>query len=147
MFDSYAWVEYAIDSKMGQFVDYLLRESICYTPAIVIAELSDKFHREDRPTEWKLLFKFIKTRSTIIPFDEDLANQSGRMKVALRKNQKAGEQKIGLADAIIFQTALNLEAKLVTGDEHFQNSTNVIYLKNRENLERERERIQPKKKN
>ena len=139
--DSYAWVEYAIGSFMGEFVEFLLNNAECFTPSIVIAELSDKFHRENKLKDWGLLYKFIKNSTQIIPLSEMLAFQSGQQKIKLRKKQPSGEQKVGLADAIIYQTSLNHEAKLVSGDEHFKNIKNVIYLKNKAKIKQEMKTI------
>ncbi len=139
--DSYAWVEYVIGSLMGEFVEFLLNNADCFTPTIVIAELSDKFHREKKLKDWELLFKFLKNTTQIIPLSEMLAFQSGQQKTKLRKKHLPGDQKVGLADAIIYQTSLNHEAKLVSGDDHFKNIKNVIYLKNKSKIKQEMKRI------
>ena len=124
--DSYAWVEYIIGTPMGRFVQLFLEMAEqCYTPSIVIAELSTKFERENKRKEWEIFFKFIKNKSSIIPLDSELANQSGIMKIKLRAKEKT----IGLADAIIYQTAINLNASLITGDKHFEHFPEIIYLK------------------
>jgi predicted nucleic acid-binding protein len=139
--DSYAWVEYAIGSNMGEFVEFLLNNTECFTPSIVIAELSDKFHRENKLKDWGLLYKFIKNATQIIPLSDKLAFQSGQQKIKLREKQKPGEKKVGLADAIIYQTSLNHEAKLVSGDEHFKNIKNVLYLKKMAKIKQEMKKI------
>jgi len=124
--DSYAWVEYIIGTRMGRFVQsFLEMAEQCYTPSIVIAELSTKFERENKQKEWEMFFKFIKNKSSIVPLDSNLANQSGKMKIELREKEKT----IGLADAIIYQTAINLNASLITGDKHFEDFPEIIYLK------------------
>lgn len=127
--DSYAWVEYVIGSEMGKFVEFILKRATCFTPSIVISELSDKFHRENNLDDWFLLLKFIKHKSKIINLTENIADESGKCKGLLRKSQKSGNKKIGLADAIIYQTALYQESKLITGDEHFESREEVVYLK------------------
>ena len=141
--DAFAWIEYSIGSIMGKFVDGFLKNAPCYTPSIVLAELSDKFHRESKLAEWALLFRFIKSRSTVIPLDEVLADQSGKQKHLLR-NMKVREidmSQVGLADAIIYQTTLNLKGKLVTGDDHFKNVPHVVFLKDETQTKNELEKI------
>ena len=55
--DSYAWVEYIIGSPMGRFVQLFLdMAELCYTPSIVIAELSTKFEREDKQKECSRIY-------------------------------------------------------------------------------------------
>ena len=139
--ESYAWVEYAIGSQMGDFVDFILKNTSCITPSIVIAELSDKFHREKKLSDWQILFKFIKHNSRIIPLDANLAEKSGGCKLTLREMQKPGEKKVGLADAIIYQTSLDQNCKLVTGDEHFEEINDVVYLKRIDTLGEKKEQI------
>ena len=139
--DSYAWVEYAIGSQMGKFVDFLLKYTACITPSIVIAELSDKFHREDKVSDWQILFKFIKHKSIINTLTENLEEKSGGCKLILRGMQKSEEKKIGLADAIIYQTALDNDCELVTGDKHFEAINGIVYLKKKEMLVKIKEKI------
>jgi predicted nucleic acid-binding protein len=146
LLDTYAWVEYVIGSNMGEFVDTMLKtNNIFYTPSIVIAELSDKFNREDKLNEWNTLYKFIKHNSEIVILDEVLANQSGKQKKELREklaDLENQDNKVGLADAIIYQTALNLKGKLITGDSHFENIEGVLYLKNSDSLQKELDLIE-----
>ena len=125
--DTFAWVEYALGTEMGAFVAELLNapDSTLYTPAIVIAELSFKFNNENIG-DWGTFFKFIKEKTQVVPLDGSTANQSGLQKQQLRATEKG----IDLADAIIYQTALNLHAALISGDEHFKAIDGVIYLKN-----------------
>jgi predicted nucleic acid-binding protein len=91
--------------------------------------------------DWGLLYKFIKNATQIIPLSDKLAFQSGQQKIKLREKQKPGEKKVGLADAIIYQTSLNHEAKLVSGDEHFKNIKNVLYLKKMAKIKQEMKKI------
>ncbi|TFG19021.1 MAG: type II toxin-antitoxin system VapC family toxin [Promethearchaeota archaeon] len=141
--DAFAWIEYAIGSAMGKFVDRILKNAPCYTPSVVIAELSDKFHRESKFEEWDVLFRFIKNRSTVVPLDEILADQSGKQKHLLRKMEEkdVDMSQIGLADAIIYQTTLNLKGTLVTGDDHFKSVPFVVFLKDEKQLTNELEEI------
>ncbi|MHA1112630.1 MAG: PIN domain-containing protein [Promethearchaeota archaeon] len=141
--DAFAWVEYSIGSIMGKFIDEILKNAPCYTPTIALAELSDKFHRESKLEEWALLFRFIKSRSSVIPLDEVLAVQSGKQKHLLRnmKVKKIDMSQVGLADAIIYQTTLNFKCKLVTGDDHFKNVPYVVFLKDETQIKNELEKI------
>ncbi len=141
--DAFAWIEYSIGSSMGVFVNHILKNSPCYTPSIVLGELSDKFHRESKLEEWELLFRFIKSRSTVIPLDEVVAAQSGKQKHLLRNMdvEEIDMSQIGLADAIIYQTTLNLKGKLLTGDGHFKKVPNVLFLKEKAQITKELEKF------
>ncbi|HME51148.1 MAG TPA: PIN domain-containing protein [Candidatus Lokiarchaeia archaeon] len=123
--DSYAFMEYVNGTSMGQIVREALINGTCVTPSIVIAELSNKFHRSGRDDEWEPLLKFISAKTHVMPLDKQLASKSGKQKVALRQRVKS----IGLADAIIYQTAIEAGGNLVSGDEHFEAFYDVIYLK------------------
>jgi len=138
--DSYAWIEYAIGSTMGEFVKEVLELAICFTPSIVIAELSFKFTNEQNVEDWLKLLKFIKVKTQTVPLDESLSNKSGEQKFFLRKLEK----KIGLSDAIIYQTSISIGARLISGDDHFKNIPNVIFLKNVQIIEKELQLLKKK---
>ncbi len=44
--DSYAWIEYFKGSEHGKRAKKYIESGYCVTPTIVLAELSDKYHRE-----------------------------------------------------------------------------------------------------
>jgi predicted nucleic acid-binding protein len=134
--DSFAWVEYVLGSSMGAFVDLLLRtpDVDLLTPSIVIAELAFKFQHEGN-SKWDLLRKFIKIKSKSIDLTSDLAEKSGTQKLLLRKISNG----IGLTDAIIYQTSLEFAGKLVTGDSHFEEVSNVIFLGRKADRDKEQE--------
>ena len=46
MIDSYAWIEYFKGSEEGKRAKRYTEKGNCVTPTIVLAELSDKYHRE-----------------------------------------------------------------------------------------------------
>ncbi len=91
---------------------------------MVIAELLFKFQNETLG-DWDLFFRFIKSKTAIVSLDSLTAEKGGVQKFLLRSKVPD----IGLADAIIYQTALNLDAVLISGDAHFKDVPNVIYLK------------------
>lgn len=126
LLDTYAWIEYFIGSKEGELVNNLIDHQIIHTAIISIAELSDKYHREDLVDEWEKRYQFIVLKSNIISCSLKIAKNSGFRKLKLRKNNKS----IGLADAIIVETASQHGLMIVTGDSHFEKIDNVYFLKN-----------------
>ena len=44
--DSYAWIEYFKGTESGKRAEGYIEAGNCATPTIVLAELSDKYHRE-----------------------------------------------------------------------------------------------------
>lgn len=124
--DTYAWVEYFSGSDQGLKAKKILEGKFeIFTPSIVIAELSDKYRRENM-SEWEIRFRFIKLKTKILFLDEATANRAGELKQILKKNYKDA----GLADAIVWAHALDMNARLITGDKHLKNLENSIDITN-----------------
>ena len=62
--------------------------------------------------------------STLQIIDGVLAEETGMIHSTIRKRIKD----FGLADAFVLTTAKRLGAKIVTGDPHFKNMKNVVFL-------------------
>ena len=125
LLDTYAWVEYFIGSDEGKIVEKLIKSEKIYTSIISIAELSDKYYREGLTDEWEGRYKFIVSKSNIILCTMEIAKNAGPRKWELRKSI----EKIGLADAIIIETAFQKELIVVSGDPHFESLDNILFLK------------------
>lgn len=115
--DSYAWVEYATGSEEGRGAQsYIEADRALYSPAIIIAELSDRATRTGRRDEWaETLYPFVRRHTTIVPLDPELADLAGTLKWELRESNPEA----GLADAIVLATAREHEARVLTGDPDF----------------------------
>lgn len=115
--DSYAWVEYAAGSEEGRRArSYIEADHALYSPAIVIAELSDRATRTGRRDEWvETLYPYIRRHTTIVPLEPELADLAGTLKWKLRESSPEA----GLADAIILAIARQQEARVMTGDPDF----------------------------
>ncbi len=125
LLDTFAWVEYFIGSDQGKIVKDLIESKKIYTSIISIAELSDKYYREGLSNEWDNRYKFIITKSNIIPLRMEIAKNAGPMKWKLRQTIEG----IGLADAIIIESAIQQGLMIVSGDPHFEKLNNVHFLK------------------
>ena len=125
LLDTYAWIEYFIGSKEGEKVSNLIKHQIVHTSIISIAELSDKYYRENLINEWQRRYQFIVSKSNILPCSLKIAKNSGFRKFELRKKNKS----IGLVDAIIIETAIQHGLIIVSGDLHFETIDNVYFLK------------------
>ncbi len=119
--DSYAWIEYYLGEDIR--LKLLIETKEIATPTIVIAELSDKFARENE--NFKDFFQFINSRSKIVPLSVEIALGSGKFKSQMRKKHK----QFGLADATIYLTAKMSNSKLLTGDPHFKGLDSVEFIK------------------
>jgi predicted nucleic acid-binding protein len=125
LLDTYAWVEYFIGSDQGETVKNLIELERIHTSIISVAELSDKYCRDGLIDEWENRYKFITSKSNILHLTMDIAKNAGSRKLNLRKTIK----KIGLADAIIIETAFQNNLRIVSGDTHFEGLDNILFLK------------------
>ena len=116
--DSYAWLEYFMGSEAGkkvkQIMDTETDEKL--TPSICLAETYAKILKTEDKEKAELRRAFIKSRSALIPLDEDLAVEAAKTDVAMKKKVQGW----GLADSIVLATAKDRKGKVVTGDPHFR---------------------------
>ena len=122
VFDTYAWIEYFIGSEQGRVVESYLKETVI-TPFIVLLELSYRADKEG--WNFKQYLEFVKINSNITSITEEFALRFGQVYNKAKKDVPG----IGIADAIILLTALEQNAKILTGDEHFKNLPQTIMLK------------------
>ncbi|MBN2422300.1 PIN domain-containing protein [Candidatus Woesearchaeota archaeon] len=118
--DTSAWIEYflATDKKIQEIVS----NNELGTPIMVIAELSDKYARDK--ADFSDSFDFIKTKSRILRLSLNSYSNAGSLKNIQRKTHPS----FGLADALIYLTAKENNAILVTKDNDFKDMDNVMLL-------------------
>src|SRR5713226_1631167 len=121
--DTFAWIEYFNGTSAGEKVQNLLETGRAMTPAIVVAELSEKHKRLNR--EFGPKYDFVKARSSIVPLEEELARVAGELNFERKKKVKGW----GMADSIVLATARRSGSRIVTGDPHFRDLTEeTIFL-------------------
>jgi len=124
--DSYAWLEYFMGTKAGEKTKEVIENSEeKLTPTICLSEVYSKTLKVDSPELAEKQKSFIKERSALVHLDELIAIESAKQNVKLRK-EIAGW---GLADSIVYATALLKKASVVTGDEHFRKLEHVVFIK------------------
>jgi predicted nucleic acid-binding protein len=122
--DTYAWIEYFKGSSFADKVESILESGKCFTPSIVIAELKTKFLREN--LDFAQAFNFIEFKTTIIPLDKTIALLAGEINF----ERKKANRHWSLSDSIVLATARKINAKVVTGDEDFNDlKEEVVMLK------------------
>lgn len=129
--DSYAWIEIFSGTGKGSSASKAIDEAeeLC-TPDIVLAEISRKYRREglDRRTIEKRLDSIIEA-SQIIPIDRNVALESASAFLDLRDEaKKKGLREPSLFDAIILGTARSVQGKVLTGDPHFKDLQETLWL-------------------
>ena len=120
--DTSAWIEWLIDSPAGRKVarEFPKREE-CVVPTTVQLELSKWSMRElDEQRADQIVANT--RRCLVMPLDTT---------IALRAAELWRERKLATADAIVYATALEHGAELLTCDAHFKGLPDVIYIAKR----------------
>jgi predicted nucleic acid-binding protein len=129
--DAYAWIELLIGSKKGSKVQELIEDAEeAYTPSTVLAEIARKFLREG--TDEKTInswLEVITAASAITQIDAATAIEAAKCHLELTQKAKNSKQNTpSLFDAIVYATAKLNQCKIITGDEHFKNLPETIWL-------------------
>lgn len=120
LIDSNIWIDYfqasAIGKKAGEYIES--KEKIVISTlniAEVYRQILSKRDKQDAEKAVDILQQF----SFVIPVTTEVAK-----KAAILKHEK----KLGLADAIIYATAEQEHATLITADNDFRHMQNVIIV-------------------
>ena len=129
--DTYAWIELLIGSEKGNKVKELMENAEeVYTPSTVLAETARKFLREG--TDEKTIntwLEIITTASVITQIDSATALEAAKCQLELYQQAKISKQNTpSLFDAIVYATARINQSKIITGDEHFKNLPETIWI-------------------
>jgi predicted nucleic acid-binding protein len=129
--DAYAWVELFIGSPKGAEVKQILENAKeSYTHSTVLAEVARKYLREgvDEKTVNERL-QLIVSASNITQIDADIALEASRCYLEMTTIAKKSKLNApSLFDAIVLGTSRLLKTKVVTGDEHFRNLPETIWI-------------------
>ncbi len=129
--DTYAWIELFLGSEKGKKVKQIVENAEeVYTPSIVLAETARKFLREGNDenavTEW---LDIINTASNVTKIDSALALEAAKCHGELSERSKGFKQNTpSLFDAIVLATARMNQCRVLTGDEHFKDLAETIWL-------------------
>jgi len=129
--DTYAWIELLIGSERGNKVKELMENAEeVYTPSTVLAETARKFLREG--TDEKTIgtwLEIITNASVITQIDSATALEAAKCQLELSQQAKISKQNTpSLFDAIVYATARINQCKIITGDEHFKNLPETIWI-------------------
>lgn len=122
--DDYAWAEYLEGSKLGENVrEVILGEDEIFSLSLTIAEVISKVKR--KKGNFEIAFNAIKSNSKIVEISPEIAKKAGLFHAEIREKIK----NFGLVDALILILARKLNAKILTGDEHFREFKEAIFIK------------------
>ena len=123
--DAWAWIEYFRGSESGTKLNDILENSTTevYTSSITIAEVVSKTAREGR--DINAAYEMLLSNSQIVKIDEQISKMAGLLHAKMRETKRD----FGIADSLVLASANSLEAKIVTGDAHFKDMKNTIFIK------------------
>ncbi len=129
--DSYAWIELFKGSINGNKIKELLENAdVLYTPNTVLAEIARKYIREgavEKTVNTRL--EQIGANSNIVNLDSKLAHESAKCYLELAENARTTKLSTpSLFDAIVLATAHTLNAKVLSGDQHFKSLPETVWI-------------------
>lgn len=120
--DSSAWIEYFSGNQKSIKIKDIIENELIATSIIAIAEVADKFERENRPLNQVL--NFIQSRAAILPLTFDIALLAAKLKKEIRKRNS----KFGLTDALHLATASKENSIFITTDNDFSGLSKVVII-------------------
>jgi toxin FitB len=117
--DSSAWLAYFTDEPGADlFAEAIEDTELLLVPAVCIYEVFKVILR-NRGEEVALKYATAMQQGTVVALDAELALEAAFL---------GQQQKLALADSIIYAVAQKQNALLWTQDEHFQGLANVRYM-------------------
>ena len=118
--DSSGWIEFFTGGPLAdRYAGYLTPRYQIITPTVVLYEVYKKIKRE-RGEETALLFAGRLNSTHVVHLTESIALLAAD--VSLRHS-------LAMADAIVYATAKDQEAEVVTGDADLRDLPGVVYIK------------------
>ncbi len=120
LIDTCGWIEWLTDGVLAnQYESYFQDVEFIIVPTSVQFELYKWASRVKNKQE-ALKVIALTEQGKVFPLTTSLSLLAGDL---------SQEYKLSFADAIIYATAQNEQAELVTSDEHFLNLDDVVYFK------------------
>jgi toxin FitB len=118
--DSSGWIEFFTGGPLAdRYAAYLAPRYRLITPTVVLYEVYKKIKRE-RGEEMALQFAGRLNATQVVQLTESIAYLAADL--SLRHG-------LAMADAIVYATAQDQEAEVVTGDADLKNLSGVVYVK------------------
>ena len=129
--DAYAWIEFFSGTSKGRFAKERMEEAeTVITPDTVLAEVARKYLREEVGEETtRARLSMILEASEPAHVDDLLAIEASKAYFELQKKAKArGLRKPSLFDALVLASARRNGARVLTGDEHFEELPETLWM-------------------
>ena len=123
--DAYSWIEYLIGSSSGEKVKAIIENNSneIFTSALTVAEVMSVIKREG--SDFEKAFDTMLSLSKVYEISAELSKMAGLLHAEMKRRIRD----FGLADSFVLASARMLNAKIVTGDEHFKGFKNVVFIK------------------
>jgi len=121
--DAWAWLEYLEGRVMGQEVRKRIRSAELFTNPITVAEVVSKVHKTGGDVD--TAYSAITSMSQIATVGEAFAKRAGMLHGSIKKSRP----NFSFGDAFTLQTAIDLHAKVLTGDPDFKGMREAEMLK------------------
>ena len=120
LLDSSGWIEFFTDGPLSdRYSAYLTPRYDIITPTIVLYEVYKKIKRE-RGEETAMLFSGRLHATRVVQLTESIAYLAAD--ISLREG-------LAMADAIVYATAKDQHAEVITGDADLKDLPGVVYVK------------------
>ena len=117
--DSSGWLEYFSGSPLARhYFPYLEKKGELLVPTLVLHEVY-RWIKSHRDEDEALKFVSKMSEGQVIVLDDSLALGAADVRI---------EHKLAMADAVVYATALQYHAKLITSDADFKNLPHVVYF-------------------
>lgn len=119
--DTSAWIEWLEDSPLRAALEQVIPDKQrCVVPTIVQLELAKWLTREKGEEQADIMIAYTQ-KCQVVPLDT---------RIALRAADIHRQYRLATADAIVYATALEFGAQLLTCDAHFEGLSNVVFFPN-----------------
>lgn len=117
--DSFGWIEFFTDGPLaGEYAKYLQRPSEVIVPTIVLYEVYKKIKNE-KSEEAALVAVATMQNAQVVPLTEELSLSAADASLS---------HKLAMADAIVYASAIQQGAGLVTSDKDLKGLPHVTYF-------------------
>jgi predicted nucleic acid-binding protein len=120
--DSCGWIEYFLDSpqapRYAEFIEKVKGMTII-CPTIVLFEVYKRVKSINGEDEALKAVVFIKSISEVVPLTETLSLSAADISLS---------ESLHMADSLIYATAMESKAKVITGDIGLKNKRDVIFI-------------------
>ena len=124
LIDTYAWIEYFTGSKRGEEVKKIIEDenNIILTPECCLAEVKGWAIRET--VDFEELYTIVRKVSDIRCILTQDWLEAAMIRSEIRKTKKG----FGMIDALIIAQQQRMSCKVVSGDPHFKDLKNIIFI-------------------